>query len=88
MPLHKIERKKKRSIYWQENRLLIILKVMNCATEGGANVTSICFGMAEMLRGNYFRNVVILGGSYPECNTSWKIVLLEKKNFHDMCLGK
>jgi hypothetical protein len=75
MALHKIERKKKNAqTNWQENKLLIIPKVRKCPTVGGADVTSICFGMAEMLRGNYLRNV-ILGGNYPECNTSQEIML-------------
>jgi hypothetical protein len=75
-----LKEKKECSTNWQENRLLIIIpEVRKCPTEGGADATSICLGMAEMLRGNFFRNV-ILRGNDPDCNTSRKIMLLKTKN--------
>jgi hypothetical protein len=56
--------------------LLIIPEVRRkCPTEGGADVTSICFGMAEMLRAAITSGMSYLEENDPKCNTSQKIML-------------
>lgn len=63
MPLHKIERKKKkRSTYWQENRLLIIPEVTKCPTKGVAKRDEHLLGHGRDAEGQLLQ----------ECRHTWR----------------